>query len=139
MLVILPSTILKPAGVFIHALAVTTKMPDVTPPRITSTPQNQCTRGGKRFHPIKYKPRKIASVKNAKPSSENGIRMIAPDFSMKPGHSRPSTKEISHWNLRIRLNVAVRVTRDQRHFADQSRYCSALLEKCALEAGINIE
>src|SRR6266496_3362864 len=93
MLVILPSTILKPAGVFIHALAVTTKMPDVTPPRITSTPQNQCTKGGRRFHPIKYKPRKIASVKKAKPSSEKGIPIIAPDFSIKAGQSRPSSNE----------------------------------------------
>src|SRR5512133_2149143 len=68
-------------------------MPHVTPPRITSTPQNQCTSGDRRFHPIKYKPRKIASVKNVKPSSENGIPMIAPDFSMKPGHRRPGENE----------------------------------------------
>src|SRR6266404_3340523 len=35
----------------------------------------------------------MASVKNAKPSSENGIPMIAPACSMKPGQSKPSSKE----------------------------------------------
>ena len=38
-------------------------------------------------------PRKIASVKKAKPSSENGMPMIAPAKAMNRGHSRPSSKE----------------------------------------------
>ena len=38
-------------------------------------------------------PRKIASRKKAKPSIENGIPMIGPAMAMKPGHSRPSSKE----------------------------------------------
>jgi hypothetical protein len=37
-------------------------------------------------------PRKIASRKNAKPSSENGIPMIAANERMNSGHSRPSSK-----------------------------------------------
>src|SRR5437879_5799376 len=35
----------------------------------------------------------MASVKNANPSSENGIPMIAPACSMKPGQSKPSSNE----------------------------------------------
>src|SRR6266704_3304410 len=35
----------------------------------------------------------MASVKNAKPSNENGIPMMAPACSMKPGQSKPSSKE----------------------------------------------
>src|SRR6266478_921855 len=35
----------------------------------------------------------MASVKNAKPSSENGIPMIAPACSMNPGQSKPSSNE----------------------------------------------
>jgi hypothetical protein len=37
-------------------------------------------------------PRKMASVKNAKPSSENGMPMIAPACSMNVGQSSPSSK-----------------------------------------------
>src|SRR2546422_11508575 len=35
----------------------------------------------------------MASVKNAKPSSEKGIPMIAPACCMKPGQSKPSSNE----------------------------------------------
>src|SRR3954470_10106925 len=38
-------------------------------------------------------PRKMASVKNAKPSSENGMPIIGPANSMNRGHSRPSSNE----------------------------------------------
>src|SRR3989442_14843635 len=38
-------------------------------------------------------PRKIASVKNANPSSENGMPMIEPANSMKRGHRRPSSND----------------------------------------------
>ena len=37
-----PSTRRKPAGVFIHALAMTTKMPDMTPLTATTRPANKC-------------------------------------------------------------------------------------------------
>ena len=37
-------------------------------------------------------PRKIASVKKANPSSENGIPMIGPACFMNSGQSRPSSK-----------------------------------------------
>src|SRR6267143_1150005 len=35
----------------------------------------------------------MASVKNANPYSENGIPMMDPACSMKPGHSKPSSNE----------------------------------------------
>ena len=38
-------------------------------------------------------PRKIASVKNANPSSENGIPMIGPANSMNRGHRSPSSND----------------------------------------------
>ena len=38
-------------------------------------------------------PRKIASGKNAKPSSENGMPMIGPGERMKRGHSSPSSND----------------------------------------------
>ena len=49
--VILPSTILKPTGEFIHALAITTKIPDKIPLAHTTNPANQCKRGERRFQP----------------------------------------------------------------------------------------
>ena len=38
-------------------------------------------------------PRKIASVKNAKPSSANGSPIDSPNRPMKRGHSRPSSND----------------------------------------------
>jgi hypothetical protein len=38
-------------------------------------------------------PRKIASVKKANPSSENGSPTIAPAWRMNPGHSSPSSND----------------------------------------------
>src|SRR2546425_6348400 len=38
-------------------------------------------------------PRKIASVKNANPSSENGMPMIGPANSMNRGHRSPSSND----------------------------------------------
>ena len=35
----------------------------------------------------------MASVKNAKPSSENGMPMMGPATRMNPGHSRPSSND----------------------------------------------
>ncbi len=46
-----------------------------------------------RFQPYRKIPRKIASVKKAKPSSENGIPIIGPAWRMNSGHSSPSSKE----------------------------------------------
>ena len=46
-----PSTKSKPAGVFIHALAMTTKIPDSVPLRATITPASQCIHGGTRSQP----------------------------------------------------------------------------------------
>ena len=43
----------NPAGVFIHALANTTKIPEAAPDTATSTPASQCTRGGTRSQPYK--------------------------------------------------------------------------------------
>src|SRR5207249_2482078 len=38
-------------------------------------------------------PRKIASVKNANPSSENGIPMMGPANRMNSGHNSPSSND----------------------------------------------
>jgi hypothetical protein len=35
----------------------------------------------------------MASIKNAVPSSENGIPKIGPACFIKPGHNKPSSKE----------------------------------------------
>ena len=35
----------------------------------------------------------MASVKKAKPSKEKGMPIIAPAFSIKPGHNKPSSKD----------------------------------------------
>jgi hypothetical protein len=48
-----PSTIRKPAGVFIHALAVTTKIPESAPLTATTTPEKRCTRGLTRSQPYR--------------------------------------------------------------------------------------
>jgi hypothetical protein len=60
-------------------------MPEAIPPMATISPDNQCRSGGSRFQPARQTPRKIASVKNAKPSRENGIPIMAPAFSMNFG------------------------------------------------------
>src|SRR5688500_10478098 len=43
-----PSIIVKPVGVFIHAFAMTTKMPDSTPLRATMMTDARCARGARR-------------------------------------------------------------------------------------------
>ncbi len=48
-----PSTIRNPAGVFIQALAMTTKMPERTPEKATIAPAARWVRGGIRFHPYR--------------------------------------------------------------------------------------
>ena len=49
----LPSTRVKPAGLFIHALAVTTKTPERIPPMATSTPEARWRRGETRSQPYR--------------------------------------------------------------------------------------
>ena len=46
-----PSSIRKPAGVFIQALVVTTKTAETAPLAATMTPENQCASGGMRSQP----------------------------------------------------------------------------------------
>ena len=87
-----PSTRRKPAGVFIHALAVTTNIPEHAPLTATMTPAKRWAARLARVHPYRYTPRKIASRKKANPSSENGMPMTPPASSIKRGHSRPSSK-----------------------------------------------
>ena len=48
-----PATRSKPAGVFIHALAMTTKIPDAVPLRATVTPASQCVHGDTRSQPYR--------------------------------------------------------------------------------------
>src|SRR3954471_10195927 len=89
----LPFTQSKPAGLFIHAFAATTKIPDSTPEIPTTTPDAQCTHLFKRSQPYKKTPRAIASTKKAVPSQEKGIPMMAPACFIKLGQSRPSSNE----------------------------------------------
>ena len=51
MLMALPFTQSKPAGLFIHALADTTKMPDKIPDTLTTIPESQCIHLFNLFHP----------------------------------------------------------------------------------------
>ena len=46
-----PSTTSKPVGAFIHALAITTKMPDAAPLTATRMPAQRCARGEIRSQP----------------------------------------------------------------------------------------
>src|SRR4029077_2615858 len=78
---------------FIHELAMTTKTELSAPLTATGIPVSQCAMGLSRSQPYRYRPRKIASRKNAKPSAEKGRPKIAPEKAMNRGHSRPSSKE----------------------------------------------
>ena len=51
MLTTRPLSIAKPVGVFIHALAKTTKIPDTVPLKATITPAAQCVHGARRSQP----------------------------------------------------------------------------------------
>src|SRR5436190_8882578 len=89
----LPFTQSKPAGLFIQAFADTTKMPDKIPDMLTKTPESQCAHLFSRFHPYRKMPSAIASIKNAVPSHENGIPMIAPACFINVGQSKPSSND----------------------------------------------
>jgi hypothetical protein len=73
-----PFTMRNPAGMFIHAFAVVTNAADAAPLITIGNPLSQCARALKRSQPYRYNPMKIASTKNAKPSSENGSPMMPP-------------------------------------------------------------
>ena len=53
MLVNLPSTSVKPRGVFIHAFAITTKMPEIAPLTATTIPEATCARAEMRSQPYR--------------------------------------------------------------------------------------
>ncbi len=48
-----PATTSKPVGAFIHAFAITTKIPDAAPLTATATPAHWCARGDTRSHPYR--------------------------------------------------------------------------------------
>src|SRR5712692_9903202 len=83
-----PCTISKPAGVFIQELALTINHAETAPLIQTGKEQSQCTRGERRFYPYRYRPRKIASRKKAKPSRANGRPMMEPEKFIKVGQSK---------------------------------------------------
>src|SRR5690242_3505611 len=83
----------NPLGEFIHALAMTTKTELRAPLTATGIPVSQWAMGVSRFQPYRYRPRKMASRKNAKPSAVNGRPKMAPENAMNRGHSRPSSND----------------------------------------------
>ena len=48
-----PSTSWKPVGAFIHAFAITTKIPEAAPLSATATPAPRCARAEMRSHPYR--------------------------------------------------------------------------------------
>ena len=48
-----PCTTSKPAGAFIHALAITTKIPEAAPLTATMMPAHRCARGEIRSQPYR--------------------------------------------------------------------------------------
>src|SRR2546421_9845803 len=67
-----PFLITKPAGVFIHEFALTINQAEANPLIQIGNEHSQCARGERRLQPYRYRPRKIASVKKAKPSIKKG-------------------------------------------------------------------
>ncbi len=89
----LPLTSWKPAGVFIQALTATTNCEASAPATTTGNEQSQWIRGESLSHPYRYRPRKIASKKKAKPSSANISPKMPDPNPMKRGQSSPNSKE----------------------------------------------
>src|SRR6266705_4730409 len=89
----LPFLITKPAGVFIQEFALTINHAEARPLIQIGNEQSQWARGERRSQPYRYRPRKIASKKKAKPSRANGSPTTAPANLMYVGHSRPSSNE----------------------------------------------
>src|SRR5260370_10373334 len=88
-----PCVIWNPTGVFIQEFALTINHAEAAPLIQRGKEQSQCARGERRSHPYRERPRKIASMKKAKPSRANGKPMIAPENLVKVGQSRPISNE----------------------------------------------
>src|SRR5438034_8433067 len=89
----LPFLITKPAGVFIQEFALTINHAEARPLIQIGKEQSQCARGERRSQPYRYRPRKIASKKNANASSAKGKPTTAPANLIYVGQSRPSSNE----------------------------------------------
>src|SRR5712691_4212735 len=93
MFVTCPFLITKPAGVFIHEFVLTINHADANPLIQIGNEQSQCARGVSLSQPYRYRPRKIASRKNAKPSKAKAGPTTAPANLIQVGQSRPSSNE----------------------------------------------
>src|SRR5713101_4269746 len=93
MFVTCPCLITKPAGVFIHEFVLTINHADARPLIQIGNEQSQCARGVSLSQPYRYRPRKIASRKNAKPSKAKAGPTTAPANLIQVGQSRPSSNE----------------------------------------------
>src|ERR1700680_367446 len=91
--VTLPFLITKPAGVFIHAFVLTINQADANPLIQIGNEQSQCARGVSLSQPYRYRPRKMASRKNAKPSKAKAGPTTEPANLIQVGQSRPSSNE----------------------------------------------
>src|SRR3990172_525672 len=89
----LPPATSKPRGWFIQAFVLMTKSAEAAELTTRGTVHSQCATGERRSQPYRYSARKIASVKNAKPSRANGMPMILPEKSIHVDQSRPNSKE----------------------------------------------
>ena len=81
------------AGYCMYAFTATTRIPEASPLTATGMPVRKWARGERRSQPYKYSPRKIASMKNAKPSSVNAEPIVAPARCMNSGQRRPSSND----------------------------------------------
>jgi len=88
-----PFTLRKPVGICIQAFASVTNAAEIGPLMTIGNALSQWLRGESLSQPYKYSPMKIASMKNAKPSSENGKPMMPPAYFMNCGHSKPNSKD----------------------------------------------
>src|SRR5260370_3207873 len=68
----------KPVGEFIQAFVITTNTDEAAPEMAIGIEQSQWASGRRLSHPYRYMPRKIASMKTAKPSAEKGSTMMVP-------------------------------------------------------------
>ena len=76
-------------------------------------------------------PRKIASVKNAKPSSANGSPIDSPKRPMKRGHSRPSSNDST---VPDTAPTANRMLVPLASCFDSSRYSGSRVRRCCTSA-----
>ena len=78
-----PLTKSKPEGLFIHPLAATINIQDISPEIPTIIPDIQWAFGEILSHPYRKIPRAMASIEKAVPSRENGMTNIGPACSLK--------------------------------------------------------